>query len=182
MADVVPGSPQSEFVVHSIGTGGLVPLLYVDDSENDRLLVREVIALTETPFLFCQADGAESAKPYFQSQTRDGEPKHFPRRALVLLDYDLGNHNGADLLYWLRTTKKLSSIPVIMFIGSPGRLHVEECYAAGANYFISKPKDLERLKTIVRLLHLSLVSDNKHPSPILHLPEYQPDPRKGTLV
>lgn len=31
--------------MHSSGTGELVLLLYVDDSENDRLLVRETISL-----------------------------------------------------------------------------------------------------------------------------------------
>ena len=78
--------------------------------------------------------------------------------------------------------KKISSIPVVMFSGSPGKFHVEKCYAMGADHFISKPNDLERLKTIVRILHLSLVSDNKHPSPLVHLPEYQRDPRKGSPV
>lgn len=159
-----------------------MPLLYVDDSESDRLLVRETISITKTPFLFCQADGADSAKPYFQPQTSDGEPKQFPRPTLVLLDYDLGDHTGADFLYWLRITQSLSSIPVVMFSGSPGRLHVDECYAAGANFFISKPKDLDRLKTIVRALYLSVVSGDKDPSPILQLHEYRPDPRKGTSV
>lgn len=165
--------------MHSGGIGELVPLLYVDDSENDRLLVRETIAVTKTPFLFCQADGAETAKPYFQSQTGDGQPNQFPRPALVLLDYHLGDHNGADFLYWLRITKRLTSIPVVMFSGSPGRPHIDKCYSAGANYFITKPKDLERLKTIVRTLYLSFVSGDKHPSPILQLQEYRPDPRKA---
>jgi CheY-like chemotaxis protein len=171
-----------EFVVHQNGADGALPLLYIDDSVNDRLLVREAIRLTKTPFAFYQADGLEAAMPYFQFPGHDSEPKQPPRPALVLLDYDLGNHTGADVLYWLRLMKKISSIPVVMFSGSPGKLHVEKCYAMGANYFISKPNDLDRLKTIVRTLHLSLVSNNKHPSPILHLPEYQPDPRKAKLV
>ena len=168
-------SAQETLVVHPKGPDA-VPLLYVDDSDNDRILVRETISLTKTPFLLYEAYGAESAKPYFQSQTGPGL---FPRPELLLLDYDLGDHTGADFLYWLRITKSLSSIPVVMFSGSPGRPHIDKCYAAGADYFISKPKDLERLKSIVRTLYLSLVPDDRHPNPILHLEEYQPDPRKS---
>jgi hypothetical protein len=56
-----PGSPHREFVVHSIGAGGALPLLYIDDSVNDRLLVREAILLSKTPFAFYQADGFEAA-------------------------------------------------------------------------------------------------------------------------
>jgi CheY-like chemotaxis protein len=182
LADGVPSFPHRDLVVHQNGADGALPLLYIDDSVNDRLLVREAIRLTKTPFAFYQADGLQAAMPYFQFPGHDSEPKHPPRPALVLLDYDLGNHTGADVLYWLRLMKKISSIPVVMFSGSPGKFHVEKCYAMGADHFISKPNDLERLKTIVRILHLSLVSDNKHPSPILHLPEYQRDPRKGTPV
>jgi CheY-like chemotaxis protein len=162
--------------VHPNGADGAVPLLYIDDSVNDRLLVREAILLTKTPFAFYQADGLEAAMPYFQSHGHGGEPKQPLRPALVLLDYDLGNHTGADLLYWLRQTKRITSIPVAMFSGSPGQPHVAECYATGANYFLSKPKDLTRLKIIVHTLHLSLVSVDQ-PGPIQLLEEYQPDPK-----
>jgi CheY-like chemotaxis protein len=158
-----------------------VPLLCVDDSENDRLLLREAIALAQIPFLFYEAYGAESAKPYFQFQNGDGEPNQFPRPALVLLDYDLGDYNGADFLYWLRITKTLTSIPVVMFSGSHERECIDKCYAAGANYFISKPHNLDRIQAVLRTLYLGLMSGDNHPNPILRLLEYQPNSRKQTL-
>jgi CheY-like chemotaxis protein len=96
---------------------------------------------------------------------------------LILLDYYLGNHTGADLLYWLRLMKKIGSIPVVMFSGAAGQPHIAEFYANGANYFLSKPKNLERLKIIVRTLHQSLVSLHQ-PGPIQLLQEYRPDPRE----
>ena len=167
--------------MHSNSDNGNLPLLYIDDSVNDRLLVREAILLTKTPFAFYQADGMESAILYFQSHGHDGEPKSFPRPALVLLDYDLGNHSGADFLYWLRLIKSITSIPVVMFSGSPGPPHVAECYANGANCFLSKPKDLTRLKIIVHTLHLSLVSQRR-PEPIQLLEEYQADPRENPMA
>ena len=88
----------------------------------------------------------------------------------------MGGHTGVDFLYWFRETKKVTSIPVVMLSGSSGIRHVTECHAAGANFFISKAEDLERLKQIVRTLHLSFVT-LKPPNPILLLKEYQPDPR-----
>jgi CheY-like chemotaxis protein len=39
--------------------------------------------------------------------------------------------------------KKMASIPVVMFSGSAGLLHVAECYATGADYFLRKPRDIE---------------------------------------
>ena len=149
-------------------------LLHIDDSADDRTLVREAIDLSGTPFEYQEADGYDAALPYFQSHGPNG---HL-RPAMVLLDYEMGWHSGLDFLYWLRLMKKITTIPVVMFSGSPGAGHVGESYAAGANYFISKTGDLEHLSMIVRALHLSLVSAEK-PDPIFRLEEYQPDPRNA---
>jgi len=168
--------------VHSNSGEGHLPLLHIDDGADDRLLVSEAIILSNTPFDFYQANGMESAIPYFQSTRHDGELKKHPHPALVLLDYNLGDHTGADFLYWMRLMKKINSTPVVMFSASNEKRIIAECYATGANHFLCKPLGIERVKTIVRTLHLSLVSHTTRPSPILHLPEYQPDPRKGSPV
>ena len=160
--------------MHSKSGDGHLPLLHIDDSANDRVLVEEAILLSKTPFVFYQADGMDSALPFFQSLGKDPAP------ALVLLDYNLGNHTGADFLYWMRLTKRLTSTPVIMFSGSKDQQVISECYAMGAKHFVSKPLDIDRLKTIVRALHLSLVADSSQPSPIPLLEEYQPAPAEPT--
>ena len=151
---------------------GKLPLLYVDDSENDRLLVKEAITITKTPFIYHMADGLESAMPYFR---HPGELEQHP--AMVLLDYELGgNTTGLDFLHWLRVRKKMTSLPVVMFSGSPGRDHIAECYAAGVDHYLTKPNVMEHLKRIVRTLYTGLVSPP--PSPITLLDEYRPDPRE----
>lgn len=152
-----------------------MPLLHIDDSADDRLLVSEAIILSDTPFDFYQANGMESAIPYFQSS----ELKRHPHPALVLLDYNLGDHTGADFLYWMRLMKKINSTPVVMFSASNEKRIIAECYATGANHFLCKPLGLERVKIIVRTLHC-LVSHDGHSSPISLLEEYRPEPREAT--
>ncbi len=146
-----------------------LPLLHVDDSDDDRRLLQEAISGTKTQFIFFGADGMESAMAYFQDQP------HKPCPALLLLDYDMGTHTGANFVYWLRTIKKQTSTPIAMLSGSVGNPQVQECYALGADYFISKPTELSRLKLIVRALHSSLL--RQQPDPVLGLKEYQPDAR-----
>jgi len=80
--------------------------------------------------------------PYFQIHGHHGELEQRP--ALVSLDYELGGSTGVDFLYWLRVRKKIKSLPVIMFSGSPGRSHIAECYAAGADHYL--PNQAERLR------------------------------------
>jgi CheY-like chemotaxis protein len=159
------------------GAGAALPLLHIDDSGEDRLLVEQAIFLTNAQFEFHGAASFEDALSYFQSHEDDGGQQEFPCPALVLLDYDLGKSKGTDFLYWLRVMKKLSSIPVVMFSGSAGRSQIAECYAAGVNYFLSKPTDLLQLKIIVRTLRFSLRSAQGL-NGIVFLKEYQPDPRE----
>jgi len=154
--------------VHSNSGDGKLPLLHVDDSANDRSLVKVAISLTHTPFEFYEANGLDAAMRHFLL----ADSKH-PRPALVLLDYEMGGHTGLDFLHWLRGLKKITGLPVVMFRGSPGREHVVECYAAGANHFLRKPKDLESLKRIVRALHIWILSGE--PSAVTLLKEYRAD-------
>ena len=151
---------------------GKLPLLHVEDSADDRFLVKEAINLTKTPFTYHEADGLESAMPFFQSYGHHSDLQQRP--ALVLLDYELGGPNGVDFLYWLRVRKKITSLPVVMFSGSPGRDHIAECYASGVDHYLTKPNDFERLKRIVRTLYVGLVSHPPGPIPLLN--EYRPDP------
>ena len=151
------------------------PLLHIDDNSNDRLLVREAIALTKTPLLYYEAANIDSAIPFFESESHEPQAQEFPRPALVLLDYDLGGQTGADFLSWLRLIKKAVGIPVAIFSGSPGQRNVTECYEQGANFFVNKATSLTRTQLVVRGLYLSL--ELKIPEPILRLDEYVPDPR-----
>jgi len=162
--------------VSSHAKSRVLQLLYVDDSPIDRLLVKEAVLMTETPFKFYEAAGVESAKSFFRVHLRD-EERCYPRPAVVLLDYELGKDRGTDFLYWLRVLKRIESVPVVMFSGSCGKADVEECYAAGANYFVNKPTSLARIKSIVRALFLSVSRPQQPPCPLSLLPEFVADVR-----
>ena len=154
-----------------------IPLLHVDDNASDRLLIKEAIALTKTPFLLFQSDGLASAAEHFEARNTTGG-ELYPRPALVLLDYDLGGgYTGRSLLEWFRLVKKNQVTPVVMFSGSSGKLSVAECYEAGANHFLVKPPTMERYKAIVSTLFISLT----RPGVISLLPENIPDPRAKRL-
>jgi CheY-like chemotaxis protein len=62
-----------------------------------------------------------------------------------------------------------------MFSGSCEHGEAAECYAKGANHFVSKPSNLERLKEILGTLYLSVLHNT--PDLIIQLREYLPDPR-----
>ena len=72
------GSP-----VRSKTGDGRVTVLHLDDSADDRLLVKEAIALPGALFDYQEADGMESVVSYFQSH--NGKPWRSRVPALVLV-------------------------------------------------------------------------------------------------
>jgi CheY-like chemotaxis protein len=159
--------------------GAALPLLYIDDSPDDQLLLRAVIRRMETRFTLYTVDNPASAAAYFQMPPSSSGHNSDPRPALVLLDYDLGGQTGAGFLRWLRLEMKITSIPVVMYSGSSGSRNVSECYANGANHFLRKTQALARLQTVISTLNHCMSFTPPRFEPLTELSEYEPDPRTG---
>ncbi|WP_373060708.1 putative bifunctional diguanylate cyclase/phosphodiesterase [Gemmatimonas sp.] len=58
---------------------------------------------------------------------------------VILLDYELPDGNGVDILHLLQSEPALAGIPVIVVTGSESRQVLTACFAAGAADYIRKP-------------------------------------------
>ena len=69
---------------------------------------------------------------------------------LLLIDYDLPDINGLELVHCVRTLAHRSHVPVVMFSASPVEAAARE---AGADVFLRKPQDIVSLvETITTLI------------------------------
>jgi DNA-binding response OmpR family regulator len=75
---------------------------------------------------------------------------------LVISDMLMPKIHGVDLCKTIRATPELEKIKVIMMTGVyKGRLGLEEAFDSGADYFITKPLDIDNLlNKIYELLEL----------------------------
>jgi CheY-like chemotaxis protein len=155
-----------------------IAFLCVDDNFSDRLLVDEAIRRTYTPFMFDAADGVESAVAHCQTRLQNGDAMP----ALILLDYEMGGHTGIDFLHWLRVQKQIPSLPVIMYSGSADGTRIVKCYSAGADHFLQKPRELERIMAIIRALYFCMSFSPPRFGLLSGLAEYRADPRTPATV
>lgn len=151
-------SAEKSLTVHSNNARPLT-LLHVDDDENDRALVKEAIEITKTPFKYLGAPSLQTAVDLLESPSRasDSQPV---QPALILLDYNLGSRCGVDFLYWLRTVKK-TNVRVVMLSGSEDESEIAECYVHGANHFLTKPQNLDRIKNLVQRLYQCVTNSSE---------------------
>lgn len=132
----------------------LANVLLVDDSRADIEITRH--RLIDVPKLRCNfyvvRDG-EEALALLGDKVRAGENMDF-----MLVDINMPEMDGFELLVRMRADKALGHIPVVMCTGSTYDKDMERAKALGAAGYLTKPLAFERLKPIINeapAIHLS---------------------------
>ena len=94
-------------------------ILLVEDNPAEVLITQR--ALRESPFqveLFVVRDGQEAVDYLFRQGSHANTP-NWRHPDLVLLDLNIPEMNGADLVEMLRSYVRLHSVPVVVFTAAP---------------------------------------------------------------
>jgi CheY-like chemotaxis protein len=124
-----------------------ISILLVEDSPDDAALtIRALQRAKLQNRLVVVGDGRE-ALAFLR-----GEPPHKGARRpdLVLLDLNLPGLDGRDVLLRIREDQQLHTIPVVVLTAS--EQEQERLAAIGADAFLTKPVDFERLGWVVRVI------------------------------
>lgn len=117
-------------------------LIVEDDPPTSRLLSR---AIQEAyPQLTC--DQVETAEAALSLLMRPAYPPDEPQ--LVLLDLDLPNKDGFEVLEALRSHAELRRTPVVVISGDSSTSTVNRCYELHARSFIEKPNEWDEFVAI----------------------------------
>jgi CheY-like chemotaxis protein len=98
------------------------------------------------------ADGTSALKFLFDE--RDGQLAKSP--ALVLLDLNLPDMSGIDILGRVKSDERLKRTPVVVLTTTDDKIEIQRCYDLGCNVYITKPVNYESFATAIRQLGLFL--------------------------
>ena len=126
-----------------------VTIILVEDDDGHARLVEKNLrrAGVSNPVIRC-ADGASAVQCLFGG----GCEGHL----LVLLDLNLPDMSGIDILQRLKTDSKLGSTPVMVLTTTDDRTEVQRCYDLGCNVYITKPVDYPSFANAIQQLGLFL--------------------------
>ncbi|MDO1558186.1 response regulator [Brevundimonas sp. 2R-24] len=96
------------------------------------------------------ADGS-SALEYFESEEVRGNGP-----LLVLLDLNLPDMQGTDILARIKADERLRRAPVVVLTTTDDKVEIQRCYDLGCNVYITKPVDYEAFASAIRQLGLFL--------------------------
>ncbi len=122
-----------------------ITILYADDDEDDRLLVKE--ALEEAHLrndLRTVADG-EELMDYLLRRGAYADPARSPRPGIILLDLNMPRKDGREALTEIKAHESLRKIPVIILTTSKAEEDILRSYDLGVSSFVCKPVTFEAM-------------------------------------
>lgn len=133
-------------------------ILVVDDSPSDQDLIRDAISSSSHKIDVNAVLNGEEAIARLHGAGIYGNAA---RPSLVILDLNLPRKSGRIVLAECKSHPALQSIPVVVFTTSRSLKDVKDCYALGANCYVSKPGSLDDFRAAVQSIEnfwLSVVS------------------------
>jgi len=76
--------------------------------------------------------------------------------ALVLLDLNLPDMSGTDILADIKSNERLRRTPVVVLTTTDDKVEIQRCYDLGCNVYITKPVNYESFADAIRQLGLFL--------------------------
>ena len=78
--------------------------------------------------------------------------------SVIFMDINMPNINGYDLCALLRKSQKFKEIPIVMLTGRDGMIDRVRAKIAGANDYLTKPCDPNKLIAMAKILEKSVVA------------------------
>lgn len=132
---------------------GNLTILVVDDSEDDRMLLRRVIQKCEIPGVSVQiASSGNEAVAYLGGTGPYENRSEFPYPTFVLTDLKMSDGDGFTVLEHLKSTPHSAVIPTVVLSASADPDDVKRAYSLGASAYLVKPTDVSVLTTMIQTL------------------------------
>jgi CheY-like chemotaxis protein len=127
------------------------PLLVLEDNDEDFATLQRLMrkqGLTNPVF---RCITGQQALDFLRRQGRYSDPETAPRPILILLDLNVPGKDGRVVLQEIKSEEALKQIPVAVISTSTNEKDVTFCYVHGANTYLVKPVDLEKLTRTFQL-------------------------------
>lgn len=118
-----------------------------DDDGHARLIEKNIVRAGVTNPIVHFPNGRTAMAYLHQHQHNMGS-------LLILLDLNLPDMTGIDILQSLKADDVLKKIPVIVLTTTDDKREIERCYELGCSVYITKPVEYEHFAHAIRQLGL----------------------------
>jgi two-component system, response regulator len=127
-----------------------IKILLVEDNEADAAVTIRLLHLNRLNKDLILAINGQDALEALQRTNREG---NLPD--LILLDINLPDISGIDLLICIKEDEIFRKIPVVILTGSNEDQDIQKCYDLGANSYLVKPISNDAMNQVIKKLFSS---------------------------
>lgn len=132
----------------------VVVVMIEDDEGHARLIERNVRRAGINNDMVSFTNGADALE-FLLGADGTGEHNRY-NSFLILLDLNLPDMTGVDILTKLKANEHLRPAPVIVLTTTDDQREIQRCYDLGANVYITKPLDYEGFANAILQLGMFL--------------------------
>ena len=126
-----------------------IEILIVEDNPGDVRLAQEILEESKVRNNLHVAEDGVEAIAFLR---REGQYADAPRPDIILLDLNLPQKNGYEVLAEIKKDPDLKRIPVVVLTTSEAEEDILRTYDLHANCYITKPINLDRFIEVVRTI------------------------------
>ena len=123
-----------------------IRILLVEDNLEDVAVTKRVLKHNKLDRRLVIATSGKVALDALQNKTKEDLPQ------LILLDINLPDISGIDLLTHIKKDRSLDTIPVVILTGSNEDQDIQKSYDLGASSYLVKPISNDALMLVVEKL------------------------------
>jgi len=128
-----------------------VKIVMIEDDHGHAKLIEKNIRRANIGNEIVHFDAGQPALDYlFSEEVRVNGPM------LILLDLNLPDMQGTDILAEVKKDERLRRAPVVVLTTTDDKTEIQRCYDLGCNVYITKPVDYESFAGAIRQLGLFL--------------------------
>lgn len=121
-------------------------ILLADDNLDDQSFIRDAFSYLNTGVELQIVDGGQEVLHYLKLKKDNELP------GLIVLDYNMPEINGAEVLHFLNQEERYKSIPKIILSTSVYKKHIDYCLQIGAVGYLIKPSNFFDWKKLTHKL------------------------------
>lgn len=134
-------------------TGQEVTIVMIEDDEGHARLIEKNVRRAGVNNEIVPFTLGAKALDFIFGESRDGLVSK-DRYLLVLLDLNLPDMSGINILEQIKSNEYTRRLPVVVLTTTDDETEIQKCYDLGANVYITKPVDYEGFANAIKNLGL----------------------------
>ncbi|MGK6311989.1 response regulator [Neorhizobium sp. DT-125] len=133
--------------------GKEVTIVMIEDDEGHARLIEKNVRRAGVNNEIVPFTNGNEALDYILGKDRSGMASQ-DRYLLILLDLNLPDMSGIDILEKVKSNPHSKRLPVVILTTTDDEREIQRCYDLGANVYITKPVDYDSFAHAIRQLGL----------------------------